>query len=122
MIEDINFKGEDIAGEWIGFASTPSGESQQTVQVTRRGYRVFGTIRAIKGTHVGMTYVFEGTYRSLLLTATYDSGDPRRLDRGTFTLMLTEGGSQLVGGEAAHITADNTVGYFKYQWRRPESQ
>ena len=74
---------------------------------------------AVEGRHIGRSYKFEGTYRSLLLTATYCAGDERNLDSGSFTLMLADGGRKLIGGEAAHITATNTVGWFEYEWERP---
>jgi hypothetical protein len=118
--EDRQYSGEEIEGDWIGNAHTPAGDSRQTVQVKRKGHRVYGTIRATGGAHEGMEYVFEGTYKSLLLTATYVSGKRDRLDRGSFTLMLTQGGRLLVGGEAAFITASNKVKWFKYEWSRQE--
>ena len=116
---DIIYKVEDISGEWDGRAHTPSGLSHQTIEVSRRGHKVFGVIRAVKGKHKGKSYKFEGTYQSLLLTATYCAGDARELDSGSFTLMLADGGKKLVGGEAAHISATNKVGWFEYEWERP---
>ena len=116
--EDRTYVGEEIEGEWLGYADTPSGKSEQHVVVKRKGYRVWGTIETIAGTPRNMKYNFEGTYKSLLLTATYEVANRERLDRGSFTLMLSRGGKELVGGEAAHLTNDNRVGYFKYEWTR----
>ncbi|HEY3963574.1 MAG TPA: hypothetical protein VGM05_03390 [Planctomycetaceae bacterium] len=116
--QDLHYSGEEIEGQWNGNAHTPAGDSRQSVEIKRKGYRVYGTIRAIGGAHEGMEYVFEGTYKSLLLTATYVSLKRDRLDRGSFTLMLASGGRILLGGEAAYLTASNDVGWFKYEWTR----
>lgn len=67
----------------------------------------------------GTKYLFRGSFKNLIITAEYWNQDNAKLDRGTFTLMVTGRGSTLEGMYSwfeGNITTPIKAG--KYTWKK----
>ena len=100
--EDRIYKDAKIEGMWKGEISSAGDE---VVSLRRVGHRINGNITVTSGPDKGEVYVFYGEFRNLILTLDYQSTREGSLDRGTYTLMLTENGRKL-SGQAAYYEDD----------------
>ena len=100
--EDRIYKDAKIEGKW-------KGEIQDTgyevVTLKRTGHHIDGNIVIISGPNQSEVYEIKGEFRNLILTLDYWSTRDGSLDRGTYTLMLTENGRTL-SGKAAYYEDD----------------
>ena len=72
-------------------------KDEYTLQLRRQGHRVDGILTCVSGPDEGSAYELTGSFKNLILTATYVSQDRRALDRGTWTIKLTENGMAFEG-------------------------
>jgi hypothetical protein len=72
-------------------------ERYDIIHLKRNGHRVEATMTCSAGADSGKCYSLTGSFRNLILSATYETEDRRGLDRGAMTLMLTENGRMLKG-------------------------
>ena len=87
-----------LRGPWITEIVFPDGEQNtHRIRLWRLGRWVWGNAICEKGWGKGFQYKIRGTFRNLVLVATYKVGEKRRLERGSLTLMLVDGGSKLQG-------------------------
>lgn len=100
--EDRIYKDAKIEGKWKG-EIVDTGE--EVVALKRTGHRITGNIVIVSGPDKGEVYEFAGEFRNLLLTLEYWSTRDGSLDRGTYTLMLTENGRKL-SGQVAYYEDD----------------
>jgi hypothetical protein len=99
--ENRLYQGAKIEGSWTTTINFPDGTTNtHRINLERTGYSISGSVVCISGYSEGQAYAFSGTFKNLLLTASYQATNSRNLERGTFTLMLIEGGSRLRG----HLT------------------
>ena len=96
--EDRIYQDAKIEGEWLTTIDFPDNTTNtHRIHLERVGHSVHGSVICISGYSEGQAYSFAGTFKNLLLTADYQVTNSRNLERGTFTLMLIEGGSRLRG-------------------------
>lgn len=76
-----------IAGKWktTFTESENNGPSHETVTLKQKGSQVSGEIE-YDGEGEKIIYKFKGSFRDLILTATYESKDPQEYERGSFSL------------------------------------
>lgn len=96
--ENRLYQGAVIEGDWTTTIDFPDGNTNtHRITLRRVGYAVSGVANCVSGYSEGQTYEFTGTFKNLLLTGTYQVTNSRSLERGTFTLMLVQGGARLQG-------------------------
>lgn len=96
--EDRVYQDTKIEGPWTTTINFPDGTTNtHRINLERVGHSISGSVICTSGYSEGQTYGFSGTFKNLLLTADYQVTNSRNLERGTFTLMLIEGGSRLRG-------------------------
>lgn len=96
--ENRLYQGAVIEGDWTTTIDFPDGTTNtHRITLRRVGYTVSGVANCVSGYSEGQTYEFAGTFKNLLLTGTYQVTNSRSLERGTFTLMLVQGGARLQG-------------------------
>ena len=71
-----------------------------------------------KGPKAGSTWHYVGTFKNLILTATYTPTNKMMLDRGAITLMLMNNGEKLRGWLTFYSNDDNTVQAVEYECNR----
>ena len=66
-------------------------------ELKRNGHKIYGKIIEIGGASDIHTYDVQGTFKNLILTASYESTSDSHIDRGALSLMLRENGRLLEG-------------------------
>lgn len=111
--ENLVYKDAEIEGRWnatmIFDEDGTSGEEKELWELKRHGHYVTGTVTVITGTDRGRTYKLEGTFRNLILAATYENTDKRAIDRGSITVMLIENGTKFHGYMAYYYDGSHKV-------------
>lgn len=96
--EEKLYKGAEVAGVWSSCTVySDGGENLMTYIINRKGYRIWGEIRCTEGIDKGQSWLFTGSFKDLILSALYESSNPRVLDKGSLTLMLNHNGERLTG-------------------------
>ena len=81
----------ELAGTWTTTFSEDGKEKREKVKVRQKGSRVEGEIVVREDPQdEGDTYAFEGTYRNLILTGTYESTNLKPVEHGVFLLRRTD--------------------------------
>lgn len=111
-------KGIAIEGAWIAEIVFPGGErNKHRITLRRFGHRVWGKAICEEGWGKGFKYKLAGTFKNLVLAAEYEIDEKRRLERGSFTLMLVDGGSTLRGYLAYLDNDRNEIETTACEWR-----
>jgi hypothetical protein len=111
--EEKVYSDAKIEGRWESYCLDST--KCDLVDIKRVGHKVIGTITTIVGPDKGKIYAFTGTFRNLILTATYISDNKSYLDRGSFTLMLIENGDMLKGHVAYYLDDKHEIVSGEYE-------
>lgn len=117
--EECIYKDAHIEGTWEGVY--PELELKEIITLKRNSHFVEGIIAIVEGPDQGKTYEVTGTFKNLILTASYNSLNKQNLDRGTYTLMLRNNGSSLEGYSAFYEDDSNKIMYGNCVWNRKSS-
>jgi hypothetical protein len=82
-----------IGGKWKTTFKEGDTEYRETVTVRQKGRRIKGTIVLHEKNDETTTYKFEGRFKFLILTGTYESIDPADFEQGAFALHYTRVGT-----------------------------
>lgn len=108
-----------IAGKWITEYREGDAEMREEVTVRQRGSKIRGQI-ALRSKDETDIYRFEGTFKNLILTGTYESTDPEDIERGVFLLNYARG--KLTGQYARPSRESDEMISSRYVWQRPKSK
>src|ERR1017187_6159010 len=75
-----------IGGNWKTTFKEGNKEYHELVELTQKGRKVSGKITLKLENDETAIYHFEGTFKHLILTCTYQSTDPAEYEQGVFAL------------------------------------
>lgn len=104
VYQDAHFEGLWSATE----VYDGSSKDEYTLELNRKGHQVDGRLTCVGGADDGSVYELTGSFKNLVLTVTYVSRDKHALDRGAWTLKLTENGKRFLG-HGAYYSPENDV-------------
>lgn len=88
-------------------------------EIKRTGHKISGKIIEIGGASDIHTYDIQGTFKNLILTASYDSTSESHIDRGALSLMLLKNGALLEGFFSSYNDNENCMSPMKcYLYKR----
>jgi len=116
--ENRVYRDAHIEGTWKAKFSNDTYTDEERVEIYRVGHAVTGTITVTNGKNEGRTYNFIGSFRNLVLIATYHSKNESLLDRGTFCLLLTKNGNQLEGKCSYYSDSTKSIDHSDYVWEK----
>jgi hypothetical protein len=105
VYQDAHFEGLWSATELY----SDNTKDEYTLELRRQGHRVDGSLTCISGPDDGAVYELTGSFKNLVLTATYVSRDKSALDRGAWTLKLTANGMKFVGHGTYYSPSDDVI-------------
>jgi hypothetical protein len=114
--EERVYKDARIEGGWK--ITYPSLECEEHVELKRKGHTVTGVVIVMHGNDQGKSYKLEGTFKNLILTASYSADNPRTLDRGSFALLLGDNGNRLRGHSVIYHDEKNSMDSAPCVWNR----
>lgn len=107
-----------IEGSWLAEITFPDGiENKHRITLKRFGHRIRGRAICVGGWGEGFEYEIAGTFKNLVLAAEYGVVEQGRFERGSFTLMLVEGGSILRGYLAYFDNEKRRIEAAECEWR-----
>lgn len=104
--EDAIYKDAKIEGKWHGSHVDNYGElgldeevygNQYIMEISRSGHAIQGSIVGTSGGDEGRVYELTGTFRNLIVAATFESKNRQYIERGCLNLMVKKNGNQLEG-------------------------
>lgn len=116
-VEEFLYKDLRIEGRWL-VTYTESEEFTEAVELTRSGHDVSGSITVTGGPDKGRVYLLTGTFKNLIMTASFSGKDESRLDRGCFTLQVKNNGQKLKGYSIYYQDDDNEISCLECEWVR----
>ena len=88
-------------------------------ELKRNGHKITGKIIEIGGASDIHTYEVNGTFKNLILTASYESSSENHIDRGALSLMLINNGNLLEGFFSSYNDSDHCMSPMKcYLYKR----
>tara|TARA_R110002110_G_scaffold95455_1_gene246500 strand:- start:52336 stop:52788 length:453 start_codon:yes stop_codon:yes gene_type:complete len=114
--EERVYKDAKIEGVWEG--TYEEIDLKEIVTLKRKAHSISGTIAIIEGPNQGQTFELTGTFKNLILTATYSAEDRESLDRGSYTLMLRQNGKAMEGHSSFYEDDKNEIVTGPCTWRR----
>ena len=88
-------------------------------ELKRNGHKITGKIIEIGGASDIHTYEVNGTFKNLILTASYESSSENHIDRGALSLMLIQNGNLLEGFFSSYNDNDHCMSPMKcYLYKR----
>lgn len=115
--EELVYRDVRIEGRWNGtFDDIPGYE--EVVEIEQAAHRVKGTINIVKGVDAGSLYHFKGTFKNLILTATYSGVSRASLDRGSLAVRLSQNGRCLEGQYAYYQDEKGDICPLACTWKR----
>jgi len=116
-IEEILYRDLKIEGRWL--ATYPQAEgSTEVIELIRQGHTITGLVTVTGGPDKGQVYALSGTFKNLILTASFSGKDEARLDRGCFTLQTKNNGQHLVGYSTYYQDDENEIASLECRWER----
>ena len=119
--ENRVYRDAQIEGVWRACFQGNTIADEEKVEIFRVGHAVTGTITVTKGKNEGRLYAFNGSFRNLILAATYHSRDESLLDRGTFCMQLMQNGNLLEGRCCYYSDQSKSIEQSEYVWERLRS-
>jgi hypothetical protein len=114
-------QGATIEGTWVSEITFPEGERNKHRMLLRKaGYNISGETTCYEGYSKGNSYAIQGTFKNLILTATYEIENQRRLERGSMVLMLGNDGKTLSGYLSYYDDLANSIRTTKCDWIRED--
>jgi hypothetical protein len=121
--EELVYKDAKIEGTWFGiYQIFIQGSRYDIISIIRKGHHIEARITCSTGRDTGRSYLLTGSFRNLILSATYETEDRRSLDRGSMTLMLTENGGKLVGFFAYYSDLKHEINHIPVIWYREKTE
>ena len=80
-----------IRGKWKTSFIEGETEYNENVTLTQKGRKVNGEITLNEGDGDTTIYKFEGRFKYLILTCTFESTDPQNYEQGSFSLRYIQG-------------------------------
>ncbi len=110
-----------VAGKWnTTFKEEGEETSNEVVTLKQKGSQVTGEIEYKDEEGEKIIYTFKGSYKNLILTATYESTDPKEIECGSFSIQYIQ--NKKFKGQ--YVTFSKKEGYeaeliaTKYYWDR----
>ena len=100
------YSGIRIDGTWCIQTDIYHGPAEAII--TQSAHHVTGTITWQHDDSIDK-YTFQGEFRDLILTVTYEQEDAHTLDRGTVTLLCLENGQKLKGCYSWYDHDESTI-------------
>ena len=91
---------------------------EYVVELFRTGHNVTGTMMATTGADNGITYFLKGSFRNLILNATFERKDRTAIDRGAMALMLVKNGEAWQGYRTDYIDYEHCMGSVRFELER----
>ena len=108
-----------IEGYWNAILTQDNTEvAKELVRINRTAHSISGTIICKSGFGEGRSYAFGGSFRNLILSATFESQDRTTLERGSLALMLTNNGNTLRGYCAYYSDEKSCIKIGEYKCNR----
>jgi len=105
-----------INGKWNTCFHEDTNEFHEVVTLKQKGRRVNGQITLKVDKQEDSVYTFEGTFKHLILTCTYQSTDPAEYEQGVFALRYKKnsfsGQHVLISKQSEDLISSN------YEWKR----
>lgn len=120
--EERVYKDLHLEGKWFSLYVEAGDYRQETINLTRHGHAVTGTMTCKNGADEGEEYSLSGSFRNLLLPMTYESKDKHKSDRGTITLKSSNNGQRLVGEIAMYETVSDSIDTAQVIWFRNKDE
>ncbi len=117
--EEKIYKDARIEGVWVG--TYPDIDLKEIVTLNRVAHSVTGDVAIVEGPNQGQTYELNGTFKNLILTATYSAKDRQSLDRGSYTLMLKNNGKAMEGHSSFYEDDKGLIETGPCIWKRKDS-
>lgn len=117
--EERVYRDTKIEGRWI--IEYPDRQAVEVAELKRRGHRVSGVITVSDGADLGKSFLFNGTFKNLILTGSYSAVNQRSLDRGSFAVMLKNNGQTLEGHAIYYVDEDSDMSSARCTWKRSEA-
>jgi len=109
--ENFLYRDAKIEGRWYGKSDYFDKETDAglldikhksisnfyTIDISRTGHTINATMTCTDGWEQGRTYILQGTFKNLMLTATYDPEDKTSMERASMTLILKSNGRRFLG-------------------------
>lgn len=118
ILDDFLYRGVRINGQWNAELKDLELPHKEEIIVKQWGNRVSGSLKCIEGPDQGSNYKFDGVFKNLILTATYESTNKYSTDRGTFTVKLEDNGSVLKGHTVYLGATDGDLSDSEYVWKK----
>ena len=118
FVEDLLYRGVRIDGQWTAELDGAESIHKEEIIVNQWGSRISGTLKCIEGQDQGSAYIFNGVFKNLILTATYESTNKFATDRGTFTVKLKDNGSCFQGHTVYLGATDGELSDAAYIWNK----
>lgn len=80
-----------VAGKWKTAFAEDGKQYVEEVELNQVGRKIWGII-TLKGQDDVSNYAFDGTFKNLIMAATYASTDRSEIERGAFALRYTRHG------------------------------
>ncbi len=116
--EERIYKDVKIEGKWEGIMEYDGAINKDIIIINRESHSISGTIKTIEGPNKGGDYIFKGSFKNLILTASYRASDRFQLDRGSFSLILKENGKKFEGRSSFYDDSTNKIDNCKYSFTK----
>lgn len=116
-VEEFLYRDLKVEGRWL--VTYPENEEfAEAVELSRNGHDVSGTVTVTGGPDKGRVYLLNGTFKNLILTASFAGKDETRLDRGCFTLQVKNNGQHMQGFSNYYQDDENEIACLECRWER----
>ncbi|MEO6543004.1 MAG: hypothetical protein ABIP05_03050 [Nitrospiraceae bacterium] len=107
--ENMVYHDVKIEGQWYGKAHISGADVERVWVISRQGHNIEATVTSTSGPDVGQVFKVTGSFKNLLMTATYAHSDPTNTARGTYTFKLIGDGHRFEGVIAYYSTSSEKV-------------
>lgn len=119
--EERVYKDLHVEGKWHSLYINSGFYRQESINLSRVGHRIEGTMICKNGPDDGEEYILSGSFRNMLIPLTYEAKDKSKSDRGTITLKCVHNGERLEGRVSMYNTFNDTINTAFVVWFRKKS-
>ena len=116
--ENMVYHDVKIEGQWNGKAHISGADVERVWAISRQGHNIKATVTSTSGPDIGQVFKVMGSFKNLLMTATYVHSDPTNTARGTYTFKLLGDGHKFEGVIAYYSTSCEKVNCGAYTLTR----